>query len=106
MSILFNAPAAIASTIVASWAVRRLYNFDFGSPGVYHSNQQPSINFRSPHPPQVSRPTNEPTVIRVEVDTFSQGHPLSDLEAYGTRKPGSDSLSFHGDEEQKRPGSF
>ncbi|KIJ14734.1 hypothetical protein PAXINDRAFT_99985 [Paxillus involutus ATCC 200175] len=102
MSVLFNAPAAIASTIMASWAVRRLYNFDLGYPEVYHSDQQP-INFRSPHPPQVPRPTTEPTVIHVDVDTFSQGHPLSDLEAYGTGKPGNDSHSSHGDEEQKRP---
>ncbi|KAF8840542.1 hypothetical protein BDN67DRAFT_903296 [Paxillus ammoniavirescens] len=31
MSVLFNPPAVIASTIVASWAVRRLYNFDLGA---------------------------------------------------------------------------
>ncbi|KIJ14739.1 hypothetical protein PAXINDRAFT_169638 [Paxillus involutus ATCC 200175] len=92
MSVLFNPPAAIASTIMASWAVRRLYNFDFGPPEVY-SDQQP-IRFRSPHPTKVSRPSGEPTAIDVEVGAFSQGHPPSDLEAYGTGKPDADRLSF------------
>ncbi|KAF8838785.1 hypothetical protein BDN67DRAFT_906753 [Paxillus ammoniavirescens] len=34
MSVFFNPPAAIAATIVSSWAVRRLYNFDLGAPEV------------------------------------------------------------------------
>ncbi|KAF8843882.1 hypothetical protein BDN67DRAFT_1008582 [Paxillus ammoniavirescens] len=103
MNVLFNAPAAIASTIMASWAVRRLYNFRFGAPEASHSNQQSSIRFRSPHPPQVSRHSREPTAIHVEVDTFNQAHPPSDLEAYGTNKLGSGFLSITGDDEQKRP---
>ncbi|KIJ06600.1 hypothetical protein PAXINDRAFT_103293 [Paxillus involutus ATCC 200175] len=107
MSVLFNVPAAIASTIVASWAVRRLYNFDIKVPEVYRSDQQPAMGFQNSRPSQVCRPAREPTAVHVEVDTFSQAHQLSDLEAYGsTRKPSSDFLSFNEDEEQKRPRVF
>ncbi|KIK79416.1 hypothetical protein PAXRUDRAFT_834111 [Paxillus rubicundulus Ve08.2h10] len=102
MGILFNAPAAVASTIMASWAVRRLYNFDLGTTEVYHSDQQPT-SFRGPQPPQVARLTSEPAIIHVGVDTVSEAHPLSDLEAYRIRKPESDSLSSNGDDEQKPP---
>ncbi|KIK77687.1 hypothetical protein PAXRUDRAFT_367124 [Paxillus rubicundulus Ve08.2h10] len=106
MSVLFNPPAVIASTIAASWAVRRLYNFDLGAPEVYDSDQQPSVVFRNPHPSQVRRLSREPAAIHVEMDTFSQAHPCSNLEAHGTTKPGCDSLSFNVDDEQKRARVF
>ncbi|KIJ14735.1 hypothetical protein PAXINDRAFT_99986 [Paxillus involutus ATCC 200175] len=65
------------------------------------------MGFQNSRPSQVCRPAREPTAVHVEVDTFSQAHQLSDLEAYGsTRKPSSDFLSFNEDEEQKRPRVF
>jgi uncharacterized protein YybS (DUF2232 family) len=46
MSIIFNVPAAIASTIVATRAVRRLTKFTSKGPEVFSGGQGSTLAFR------------------------------------------------------------
>jgi len=101
MSVIFNVPAAIASTIMASRVVRRLYNFNLAIPEVYRSNERSGgVVFANP-PHARARPTREPTAIHVEVDTHRQTHSLSDVPQYAM-KPGSDFLSLNDHEEHAK----
>ncbi|KAG8216910.1 hypothetical protein J3R82DRAFT_7184 [Butyriboletus roseoflavus] len=94
MGVMFNVPAAMASTIVASRVVRRLYNFNLAIPEVYHSDDRSGgVVFGNP-PHSRARPTREPTAIHVEVDTHRQTHSLSDAPQYAM-KPSSDFLSLN-----------
>ncbi|KAI9569905.1 hypothetical protein HD554DRAFT_461696 [Boletus coccyginus] len=81
MSVIFNVPAAIASTIMASRVVRRLYNFNLAIPAVYRSNERSGgVVFANP-PHSRARPAREPTAIHVEVsghappNTFAVRYP-------------------------------
>jgi len=47
MNVIFNVPAAIASTIVATRAVRRLTNFTNAGPEMYQPSGSSGSNFRS-----------------------------------------------------------
>ncbi|KIJ62163.1 hypothetical protein HYDPIDRAFT_136711 [Hydnomerulius pinastri MD-312] len=106
MSIIFNVPAAIASTIVASRVVRRLYNYQMGSPEVLRvafnsSGQQSGIAFKSPTGSRAVH-MRQPTSIHVEMETFTEAQESSDIEAYGAAKQGADFLSFDDDEGHKQ----
>ncbi|KAH0826679.1 hypothetical protein J3R83DRAFT_5067 [Lanmaoa asiatica] len=98
MSVIFNVPAAMASTIMASRVVRRLYNFNLTIPDVYHSDERSGgVVFGNPR----ARPAREPTAIHVEVDTHRQTHSLSEVPQYAM-KPSGDFLSLNDHEEHAK----
>jgi len=76
MSIIFNVPAAVASTIMACRAVRRLTKFTSSGPEVFQSTGQNSgIAFRSatrgggPTTVSIKKPTQ--SGVHVQMDTFT-----------------------------------
>jgi len=79
MSVIFNVPAAVATTIVACRVVRRLTNFTHQGPEVYaaSTSQSGNVNFRSG---QVSMARGVTTVgsfrpksgVHVQMETFIQ----------------------------------
>ncbi|KAG6377384.1 hypothetical protein JVT61DRAFT_15180 [Boletus reticuloceps] len=100
MSVIFNVPAAIASTVMASRVVRRLYNFNLAIPEIYHSDERSGgVVFANPSHSR-ARPARE-TAIHVEVDTHRQTHSLSDVPQYAM-KPSSDFLSLNDHEEHDK----
>ncbi|KAF8068974.1 hypothetical protein FPV67DRAFT_1448810 [Lyophyllum atratum] len=84
MSVIFNVPAAVASTIVASRVVRRLTNFQNRGPEVYgpsssQSKSGQNIAFRTGQP-SVTRGVSTfkhlpKTGVHVQMETFTQGEP-------------------------------
>ncbi|KAH7925422.1 hypothetical protein BV22DRAFT_1033977 [Leucogyrophana mollusca] len=95
MGIIFNVPAAIASTIVASRVVRRLTNYQVQGPEVYASSGQNSaIAFRSTN--GASRTAmgtvsaKGVTNVHVEMETFTRAEEIGDLEAFPAVKDHSD----------------
>ncbi|KZP33769.1 hypothetical protein FIBSPDRAFT_720172 [Athelia psychrophila] len=73
MSIIANVPAAIASTIVACRAVRRLANFSSSSPELFaHTTHVPSLAFRSQDRSPVigSKPGSPTDGVHVQMETF------------------------------------
>ncbi|KAH7887016.1 hypothetical protein F5I97DRAFT_1872347 [Phlebopus sp. FC_14] len=105
MSVIFNVPAAIASTIVASRVVRRLFNFGTVTEGDLSTSVQNSvIAFRSNHPSQImSHHFRRPTNIHVEMETFARAEGVTDIEAYGANKPEDDCLTLNEADESKQP---
>jgi len=94
MSVIFNVPAAIASTIVASRVVRRLTNFRLTGPEIYSNSQQPpTSNLAYTGTNGVSRTVvrtastkvgpriTGPTSVHVEMETFTRAENM-DIEAY------------------------
>lgn len=72
MSVIFNVPAAVFSTIVACRAVRRLTNFSYDGPQVFSSAsapqfKNPTLAAQSVHLKSSSRPG-----VRVQMETFTQ----------------------------------
>jgi len=65
MSVIFNVPAAILSTIVASRAVRRLTNFTNQGPEVYGS----STHALPVHP---TTQTRSQAGVHVQMETFTR----------------------------------
>ncbi|KAH7912384.1 hypothetical protein BJ138DRAFT_1125298 [Hygrophoropsis aurantiaca] len=91
MGIIFNVPAAIASTIVASRVVRRLTNYQVAGPEVYASSGQNSgINFRSTN--AASRTAmgtvsaKGVTNVHVEMETYTRAEDIGDIEAFPSMK--------------------
>ncbi|GLB42278.1 hypothetical protein LshimejAT787_1102930 [Lyophyllum shimeji] len=99
MSVIFNVPAAVASTIVASRVVRRLTNFTNRGPEVYgasssHSGQ--NVAFRGGQP-SIGR--NMSTIgtfknlpksgVHVQMETFTHGEE-QDIESKAGVREGSD----------------
>ncbi|KAF8636935.1 hypothetical protein AX17_003186 [Amanita inopinata Kibby_2008] len=88
MSIIANVPAAIASTIVACRAVRRLTNFSTHGAEIFSGTQGTTLGFRSVfgHKPKLS--TKVSTVagdgVHVQMETFeSPSTPCTDYDAAG-----------------------
>ncbi|TCD65586.1 hypothetical protein EIP91_002471 [Steccherinum ochraceum] len=84
MDIMFNVPAALMSTILASRAVRRLSNFSNSSPAVYMTTQNHGIAYRSQE--IASTNTNiafansrsRQNGVHVQMDTFTVAEDTSD----------------------------
>ncbi|KAG9313366.1 hypothetical protein JVU11DRAFT_5682 [Chiua virens] len=100
MSVIFNVPAAITSTIMASRVVRRLYTFSLAGPEVYRSDERSGGVVFANSAYSRTRPTKEPTAIHVEVDTYHQTHSLAEAPQYAM-KPSSDFLSLDEEEHDK-----
>ncbi|KAI0806186.1 hypothetical protein BC629DRAFT_1437664 [Irpex lacteus] len=100
MSVVFNVPAAIASTIVACRAVRRLQNWSNNGPEVFSSGPAHSqIAFRSNANAQVASRNQNITVphvrkisdgVHVQMDTFAvtEGDHESDMTIEHKRRSG------------------
>ncbi|KAN0084142.1 hypothetical protein V8E55_007646 [Tylopilus felleus] len=102
MSVVFNVPAAIVSTITASRVVRRLYNFSLAVPEIYHSDDRSGgAVFANPAHSR-ARPARERTAIHVEVDTHRQTHSLSDVPHYAMKPSSSDFLSINDHEDRTK----
>ncbi|PAV15447.1 hypothetical protein PNOK_0921100 [Pyrrhoderma noxium] len=74
MSIIFNVPAAIASTIVASRAVRRLTNFTSKGPEVFSSRTgqaSSTLAFRGTGPYRSGTIPNKGEGVHIQMDTIS-----------------------------------
>jgi len=74
MSVIFNVPAAVFSTIVACWAVRRLTNFSTERQNVVLQTSFPVSNIR------IGRPNSTESgctpVVHVQVESFTRScHP-------------------------------
>lgn len=105
MNVIFNVPAAIASTIVACRVVRRLSNFTNQGPEVFTaSHSQSGHQFRgvnhSTSRPQVTR-ANTTGGVHVQMETFSRQEdtPVTPVQIEYLR------YSSHGMEERKKDGS-
>ncbi|KAG5646357.1 hypothetical protein DXG03_003680 [Asterophora parasitica] len=98
MSVIFNVPAAVASTIVASRVVRRLTNFQNRSAEVYtgpSSSQSGGIAFRGGQPSlargisTISSFKGPKTSVHVQMETFTHGEDGPEQEAKsGSRRLG------------------
>lgn len=75
MSIIFNVPAAIASTIVASRAVRRLTNFTSKGPEVFSSRSagqaSSTLAFRGTGPYRSGTISNKGDGVHIQMDTIT-----------------------------------
>lgn len=97
MSVVANVPAAVASTIVASRAVRRLSNWSSAGPEVYTGS---SAGFRTAANPAVSHgsfkavthPKNLSNGVHVQMQTFQVG---DEDTAYSTQPKSPDLESGH-----------
>ncbi|KAG1741879.1 uncharacterized protein EDB91DRAFT_1129973 [Suillus paluster] len=97
-SIIFNVPAAVASTIVASRVVRRLNNFQLSGPELFLSERNSSIAFKA-NSAVLSRSGVVPIApdIQVEMNTFTHVENI-DLERYsGAHCSKSSADSYDGD---------
>jgi len=84
MSIIANVPAAIASTIVACRAVRRLAQFTAKGPEVFQSTQGSTLAFRSNGMPRKAAKidtTIKSEGVHVQMETFQDQSP-SDSKSY------------------------
>ncbi|OJA14965.1 hypothetical protein AZE42_03217 [Rhizopogon vesiculosus] len=97
MSIIFNVPAAIASTIVASRVVRRLTNFQISGPEIIGPKKTSIIAFNGANPRGSG---SNHTGIHVEMDTFT--HPSS-AERYAPYRPRSSLASYDVDRKRVEP---
>ncbi|KAG2041144.1 hypothetical protein BDR03DRAFT_947130 [Suillus americanus] len=99
MSVIFNVPAAIASTIVASRVVRRLTNFQrSGLEMISLPRENSGTAFKNTNA-GLSNPVNAPSTasIHVEMDTFTHAANI-DLEGYlGIRHTMSSAASYSED---------
>ncbi|KAG0706933.1 hypothetical protein DFH29DRAFT_95401 [Suillus ampliporus] len=96
MSVIFNVPAAIASTIVASRVVRRLTNFQPSGPEMISLPRNNSgtafMNTNAGLSNGVAAPNT--TGIHVEMDTFTHAADI-DLQGYpGVRRTASSAASY------------
>ncbi|KDQ55474.1 hypothetical protein JAAARDRAFT_195845 [Jaapia argillacea MUCL 33604] len=81
MSVIFDVPAAVASTIVSTRAVRRLTNFTNKGAEVFSSSQNSGVNFQTGNTPNrgptmtaVSMKKSTPGVhIQMETFTIADG---------------------------------
>jgi hypothetical protein len=90
MSIIANVPAAIASTIVACRAVRRLALFTSSGPEMFASTQASTLAFRSNSKSTTQRPRLNTTLksegVHVQMETFespSSGGTYTHFDAMG-----------------------
>lgn len=67
MSVIFNVPSAIASTIVATRVVRRLTNFGTNGPEVYSNNPGSAMRSHS----KVQKTSRVTSGVHVQMDTFT-----------------------------------
>ncbi|KIK46563.1 hypothetical protein CY34DRAFT_390158 [Suillus luteus UH-Slu-Lm8-n1] len=98
MSVIFNVPAAIASTIVASRVVRRLTNFQRSGPEMISLPAQNSgAAFKNTNT-GLPNPVDTPSTagIHVEMDTFAHAANI-DLEGYPGVRRTTSSASYNED---------
>jgi len=90
MSVIFNVPAAVFSTIVACWAVRRLTNFSDQRNNVVLQSVIPiTNNFR------VGRPCSEnefPPTVHVKVESFTRSSPKQNIDYANFEKRRQDDI--------------
>ncbi|KAG6915510.1 hypothetical protein DXG01_011135 [Tephrocybe rancida] len=88
MSVIFNVPAAVASTIVASRVVRRLTNYT--NPEVYTSSRSDGAVFRAGQQPTG---TYTPKVhgVHVQMETFTHEECLDEIEVKNVERLRADS---------------
>ncbi|KDQ58546.1 hypothetical protein JAAARDRAFT_34363 [Jaapia argillacea MUCL 33604] len=110
MSVIFNVPAAVASTIVSTRAVRRLTNFTSKGAEVFSSGQNSGVNFRTgntvnrgPTMTAVSMKKSTPGV-HVQMETFTMAEGDSDhYDASGRKLQYDPEAQNEIGEEFKRP---
>ncbi|KAF8155569.1 hypothetical protein B0H34DRAFT_501421 [Crassisporium funariophilum] len=70
MSVIFNVPAAVFSTIVATRAVRRLTNFSVNGPEIYSTNNRVALTGTGVRPMQTLN-YKSGTGVHVQMETFT-----------------------------------
>ncbi|KXN86499.1 hypothetical protein AN958_09971 [Leucoagaricus sp. SymC.cos] len=90
MSVIFNVPAAVCSTIVACRAVRRLTSFTQGGADVYTSSHSVGHHFKGPSASLAARgigsrtsPKTGTNGVHVQMETFTRAEEGMDAEFFG-----------------------
>ncbi|KAJ3572301.1 hypothetical protein NP233_g3183 [Leucocoprinus birnbaumii] len=90
MSVIFNVPAAVCSTIVACRVVRRLTSFTQAGPDVYTNSNSAGNHFKGPSASLTARgiasrhaTKNGTNGVHVQMETFTRAEEGMDVEYFG-----------------------